>query len=70
MAYWNVFCNNYYKKSGVTVFNLLPTIEYTSDKAFEKIWGLRFDISIRWLFWYITISRYSGDKCENKNKTK
>lgn len=48
----------YQNKTGMTVFYLLPTIEYFRDKDFDDEDYCSFDISFSWLFWSLTLTRY------------
>lgn len=58
------FSSNNKKEFGMTVFYLLPTIEYFRDKTFDKDGDCSLSISLSWLFWSLTFTRYWGTAYE------
>lgn len=48
------------KETGMTIFYLLPSIEYFRDRIFDEEGDCSFNISFSWLFWSMTFTRCWG----------
>ena len=66
---WKVYFRYLIRKEfGMTSFYLFPTIEYFRDKTFDDDGDCSFDISLSWLFWSLTFTRYWGSAYSKNSK--
>ena len=56
---WKIYFSNN-NKCEITSFYFLPSIEYFRDKTFDDRGDCSFNISLSWLFWSLTFTRYWG----------
>ena len=59
---FDIYIFNLYKWEdlGMITFYLLPTIEFFRDDINDDIGDYSFDISLNWLFWSLTFTKYWG----------
>lgn len=57
--------NNSKDEHGMISFYFLPTIEYFRYRTFDDYGYCSFNISLQWLFWSLTFTRYWGSVFEN-----
>lgn len=72
---WDVHWSNRLNKetrnlSGITVFYLLPTIEYFRDRTFDDEEDYSFNITFEWLFCSLTFTKYWGESYKKYGRTK
>lgn len=60
-------CLNQWKLYGMITFYLLPSIEFFRDNVNDDIKDYSFDISLSWLFWSITFTKYWGNAYKNRH---
>ena len=64
---WKLYFSYLNKKyTGMTSFYLLPSIEYFRDRTFDDNGDCSFNISLSWLFWSLTLTRYWGSAYEER----